>query len=58
MIISKAPLRISLFGGGTDIPEWFNQKNQKGYVFGGAINQYVYVYGLPQPKFEKTKFKR
>ena len=57
MIISKAPLRISFFGGGTDIPEWFNHENRMGYVFGGTINQYVYVYGLPQPTFEKTKLK-
>lgn len=24
MIISKSPLRISFFGGGTDFPEYFN----------------------------------
>ena len=26
MLISKTPLRISLFGGGTDFPEYFNKK--------------------------------
>ncbi len=41
MIISRAPLRISLFGGGTDFPEWFNKNN--GLVIGGTINKYVYI---------------
>ena len=27
MIISKTPLRISFFGGGTDFPEWFMKNN-------------------------------
>ena len=25
MIFSQIPYRISLFGGGTDFPEWFNK---------------------------------
>lgn len=41
MIISKTPLRISLFGGGTDFPEYF--KRRKSVMIGGSINKYVYV---------------
>ena len=40
-IITKTPLRVSLFGGGTDIPSFFNYK--KGYVVSTAINKFVYI---------------
>lgn len=42
MIISRSPLRISLFGGGTDFPEWF--KKNDGLVIGGSINKYNYIH--------------
>ncbi len=42
MIIVRTPLRISLAGGGTDIPEYF-LKNGYGAVCSLAINKYVYV---------------
>lgn len=35
-IISKAPLRVSLFGGGSDLPEYFNKNG--GIVISMAIN--------------------
>lgn len=41
MIISKTPLRLSLFGGGTDYPVYFN--GAKGAVLGTTINKYIYV---------------
>ena len=41
MIISRTPYRISLFGGGTDYPQWFNEHG--GAVIGGAINKYCYI---------------
>lgn len=41
MIISRTPVRISFFGGGTDYPDFF-QRHQ-GAVLGTTINQYVYV---------------
>jgi D-glycero-alpha-D-manno-heptose-7-phosphate kinase len=40
MIISKTPLRVSFFGGGTDLPEFFSK--HRGAVIGTAINKYVY----------------
>lgn len=41
MIIAKSPLRISLFGGGSDLPEFFNESD--GCVVGSSINLWVYV---------------
>ncbi|RME61103.1 MAG: GHMP kinase [Candidatus Dadabacteria bacterium] len=39
--MSRAPLRISFFGGGTDYPEYFLEHG--GAVLGSAINKYSYV---------------
>jgi D-glycero-alpha-D-manno-heptose-7-phosphate kinase len=41
MIISRTPLRISFFGGGTDYREYFERKG--GAVLGSTINKYTYV---------------
>lgn len=41
LIITRTPLRVSLFGGGTDIPYFFN--TEFGQTFSVAINKYVYV---------------
>jgi D-glycero-alpha-D-manno-heptose-7-phosphate kinase len=41
MIISQTPLRISLFGGGTDFHPFYSQHG--GAILGGAIDKYVYV---------------
>lgn len=41
MIIAKTPLRISLFGGGTDFPNYF--VNNPGQVISTAIDKYTYV---------------
>ena len=41
MIISRSPLRISLGGGGTDVPSYY--ENHGGYLLAAAINKYVYV---------------
>ena len=40
MIISKTPLRISFFGGGTDFPEYFNANKSR--IIGSTIDKYVY----------------
>ena len=42
MIISKTPYRISLFGGGTDLPQYY--KKYGGKVIGFAINQFSYLF--------------
>ena len=42
MIISKTPLRISFFGGGTDFPGFY-ESNNYGSVLSSSINSYIYV---------------
>lgn len=41
MIIIQTPLRISLFGGGTDFPKYFLEEG--GCVLSSAINKYIYI---------------
>ena len=41
MIISRSPLRITLGGGGTDLPSYY--KKHEGFLISAAINKYVYV---------------
>lgn len=41
MIIVRSPLRISIGGGGTDIPSYYKKKG--GFFISAAINKYVYV---------------
>lgn len=55
MLISRAPLRVSLFGGGSDFPEYF--KNNIGCVVGGTINKYVYVNFLKLAEESKEKYR-
>ena len=53
MIISRTPLRVSFFGGGTDYPDWF--KKNGGSVISAAINKYSYVNSRYLPNFFKHK---
>ena len=55
MIISRTPLRISLFGGGTDYPEWY--RRSRGAVIGLAIDKYVYVTAMPLSPLHPYKFR-
>jgi len=41
MIIARSPLRISLGGGGTDLPSYY--RNYGGFLISAAIDKYVYV---------------
>ena len=41
MIIGRSPLRISLGGGGTDLPSYYQQHG--GFLIAAAITQYVHV---------------
>lgn len=41
MIIARSPLRISLGGGGTDLPSYY--RYHEGFLIAGAIDKYVYV---------------
>ena len=41
MVITRSPLRITLGGGGTDLPSYYRQHG--GFLIAAAINKYVYV---------------
>ncbi|MCI0412590.1 galactokinase [bacterium] len=41
MIITRSPLRISLGGGGTDLPSYYREHG--GFVLAAAIDKYVYI---------------
>lgn len=41
MIITRSPLRITLGGGGTDLPSYYEKYG--GYLIAAAINKYVYI---------------
>ena len=41
MIITRSPLRISLGGGGTDLPSYY--KKHSGFLIAAAIDKYVYI---------------
>ncbi len=41
MIIVRSPLRISLGGGGTDLPSYYSEHG--GFLIAGAIDKYVYI---------------
>jgi D-glycero-alpha-D-manno-heptose-7-phosphate kinase len=41
MIIVRSPLRISLGGGGTDLPSYYRE--HEGFLIAGAVDKYVYV---------------
>jgi D-glycero-alpha-D-manno-heptose-7-phosphate kinase len=41
MIIARSPLRITLGGGGTDLPSYYRE--HEGFLLAAAIDKYVYV---------------
>ena len=42
MIISKTPLRLSFVGGGTDLPDFYENYSKYGTVISTAIDKYIY----------------
>jgi D-glycero-alpha-D-manno-heptose-7-phosphate kinase len=41
LIIARSPLRISLGGGGTDLPSYYRE--HEGFLIAGAIDKYIYA---------------
>lgn len=41
MIIARSPLRITLGGGGTDLPSYYRE--HEGFLIAAAIDKFVYV---------------
>lgn len=54
MILSRSPLRISLGGGGTDLPSYYVK--HEGFLLASAINKYVYAM-VSRPFEEKILLK-
>jgi D-glycero-alpha-D-manno-heptose-7-phosphate kinase len=50
VIFSRAPLRVSLGGGGTDLPSYYTEHG--GFLVAGAIDKYVYM--LVHTVFQRT----
>ena len=42
MVMTRAPLRITFVGGGTDLPFYYERRGY-GVVVSAAINKYIYV---------------
>jgi D-glycero-alpha-D-manno-heptose-7-phosphate kinase len=55
MITCKTPLRISLFGGGTDFPEWY--RRNRGMTISFTIDKYCYLTLRKLPDLFSFKFR-
>jgi D-glycero-alpha-D-manno-heptose-7-phosphate kinase len=56
LIISRTPLRISLFGGGTDYPTWAKKNGSN--IISAAINKYIYVVCRYHPEIYRSNKSR
>ena len=55
MIITKTPYRVSLFGGGSDHPDWYRENG--GAVLSFAIDKFCYISTRVLPPFFDHKFR-
>ncbi len=55
MITCRTPLRISLFGGGTDFPDWY--KKNESLIISGSIDKYCYINVRKLPFIWNFKFR-
>lgn len=55
MIITRTPYRISLFGGGTDHPNWY--RDNGGAVLSFTIDKFCYINVRELPPFFEHKFR-
>lgn len=55
ILTCRTPLRISLFGGGTDYPSYF--KRVPGSVIGFTIDKYIYLSALPLSAYVDYRFR-
>jgi D-glycero-alpha-D-manno-heptose-7-phosphate kinase len=53
MIITRTPLRISFFGGGTDLPDWFHSHG--GAVLSTTIDKYLFISCRNMPPYWEFK---
>ena len=50
MILSRAPVRISMGGGGTDLPSYYEK--HEGFLLAASINKYVHI--MLNKRFEES----
>jgi len=50
MIITRTPFRITLGGGGTDLPSFYTDHG--GFIFAMCINKYMYLMLNPMKKID------
>ena len=55
LVTSRTPLRVSLFGGGTDYPAWFERR--PGAVIGFTIDKYIYMSALRLSAFVDYRYR-
>lgn len=55
LTMSRTPMRVSFFGGGTDYPEYFRE--HRGAVLGMAINKYIYIAALKMSGIQSYHFR-
>jgi D-glycero-alpha-D-manno-heptose-7-phosphate kinase len=53
MVVSRAPFRVSFFGGGSDYPVWYLREG--GAVLSTTINKYIYITCRYLPPYLGTK---
>jgi D-glycero-alpha-D-manno-heptose-7-phosphate kinase len=55
IISSRTPLRVSLFGGGSDYPAWYRE--HPGAVLGFTLDKYIYISALPLTAFVDYRYR-
>lgn len=55
IVMTRTPLRVSLFGGGTDYPAYF--RRMPGSVIGFAINKYIHISALSLGAFVDYRYR-
>lgn len=50
MILTRAPLRVSFFGGGSDLPAYYTKSPSGGVCLSTAIDKYMYIALIETPK--------
>lgn len=55
MIVTRAPYRVSFFGGGTDYPEWFEKNG--GCFLSLTINHFCYITLRVKPPFQEKRYR-
>ncbi|MBN1594990.1 sugar kinase [candidate division FCPU426 bacterium] len=50
MIVARSPVRLSMGGGGTDLPSYY--QTHGGFLLAASINKYVYI--MAERRFEET----